>query len=101
MIGKTNRETKMRNLNDLIIINDFTNQITKTKEMNLILKKIDATNSLIILDNESKKKIFKSLRNLPNVKVTDINHFSGFDVVKYKKLILTVSSVKELEKRYK
>ena len=50
--------SEKRNLNDLIIINDFTNQITKTKEMNLILKKIDATNSLIILDSESKKTIF-------------------------------------------
>ena len=34
-------------------------------------------------------------------KVADINHFSPIDVVKYKKLIFTVSSVKELEKRYK
>ena len=88
-------------LNDLIIMDDFKNEIIKTKDMSLILRKFDAINSLIILDNESKKKIFKSLRNLPNVKVTDINHFSGIDVVKYKKLILTVSSVKELEKRYK
>ena len=88
-------------LNDLIIMDDFKNEITKTKNMSLILKKFDAINSLIILDNESKKKIFKSLRNLPNVKVSDINHFSAIDVVKYKKLILTISSVKELEKRYK
>ena len=88
-------------LNDLIIMDDFKNEIIKTKDMSLILKIFDAINSLIILDNESKKKIFKSLRNLPNVKVSDINHFSGIDVVKYKKLILTVSSVKELEKRYK
>ena len=88
-------------LNDLIIMDDFKKEIIKTKDMSLILRKFDAINSLIILDNESKKKIFKSLRNLPNVKVTDINHFSGIDVVKYKKLILTVSSVKELEKRYK
>ena len=88
-------------LNDLIIMDDFKNEIIKTKDMSLILRKFDAINSLIILDNESKKKIFKSLSNLPNVKVSDINHFSGLDVVKYKKLILTVSSVKELEKRYK
>ena len=88
-------------LNDLIIMDDFKNEIIKTKDMSLILRKFDAINSLIILDNESKKKIFKSLRNLPNVKVSDINHFSGLDVVKYKKLILTISSVKELEKRYK
>ncbi len=93
--------SEKRTLNDLIIINDFDREITKTKEMSIILKKFAATNSLIILDNESKKKIFKSLKNLPNIKVSDINHFSGNDIVKYKKLIFTVTSVKELEKRYK
>jgi len=93
--------SEKQKLNDLIIINDFTSEIKKTKEMNLILKKFEANNSLIILDNTSKTKIYRSLKNLPNVKVADINHFSAIDVVKYKKLIFTISSVKELEKRYK
>ena len=42
----------------------------------------------------------KSIRNIPNIKVTDINHFSAYDLVKFKKVIFTESSVKELEKRY-
>ena len=57
-------------------------------------------NSLIILDKNSQEKIQKSIRNIPNVKTTDINHFSAFDIVKHKKLIFTESSIKELEKRY-
>ena len=65
-----------------------------------ILVKFKADNSLLILDKTSKEKILKSTRNIPNVKVTDINHFSAFDIIKYKKLIFTVSSLKELEKRY-
>ena len=48
----------------------------------------------------SKEKIEKSIRNIPNVKSTDINHFSAFDIVKHKKLIFTETSIKELEKRY-
>ncbi len=88
-------------LNNLLILDDFKKEIKKTKEMNLILKKLNATNSLIILDNNSKNNISKSLRNIPNIKVSDINHFSAIDVVKYNKLIFTLTSVKELEKRYK
>ena len=68
--------------------------------MNNILIKFKAKNSLIILDKISNEKIKKSIRNIPNVKSTDINHFSAFDIVKYKKLIFTESSLKELEKRY-
>jgi len=85
---------------DLLVLNDFTNQIKKTKEMSLILKKFEITNSLIILDKSSKEKVEKSIRNIPNIKVTDINHFSAFDMIKFQKIVFTESSVKELEKRY-
>ena len=85
---------------ELLILSDFVSEIKKTKEMNLVLKKLEILNSLIILDKVSKEKIEKSLRNIPNIKTTDINHFSAFDIVKFKKIVFTESSVKELEKRY-
>ena len=92
--------TEKNNDKNLIIFSDFKNEIKKTKEMNLIIKKFDITNSLLVLDNKSKEKIEKSARNIPNVKVTDVNHFSAFDIVKFKKVVFTESSIKELEKRY-
>jgi len=90
-------KTKDKNL---LILNDFQAEIKKTKEMFLIIKKFEITNALIILDKDSKNKIEKSARNIPNIKVTDVNHFSSFDIVKYKKVVFTESSIKELEKRY-
>ena len=92
--------TEKNKLKDLIVFNDFDKEIIKTKEMNNILTKFNAKNSLIILDKSSKEKIEKSIKNIPNVKSTDVNHFSAFDIVKHKKLIFTESSIKELEKRY-
>jgi len=90
-----------KNINkNLLILNDFTSEIKKTKEMNSIIQKLEITHSLIILDKNSKEKIEKSARNIPNVKVTDVNHFSSFDIIKFKKVVFTESSVKELEKRY-
>ena len=99
-ISITSLITEKNKLNNLIVFNDFIKEIKKTKEMNSFLSKFDAKNSLLILDKSSKDKIYKSIRNIPNVKVTDINHFSAFDVVKYNKLIFTESSIKELEKKY-
>ena len=81
-------------------MSDFKNEIKKTKEMNKILIKFEISNSLIILDKSSKDKIYKSSKNIPKIKVTDINHFSAFDIVKFKKIVFTETSVKELEKRY-
>ena len=85
---------------NLLVLSDFNDEIKKTKEMSSILKKFEILNSLIILDKLSKGKIEKSIRNIPNIKVTDINHFSAFDIIKFKKIVFTESSVKELEKRY-
>ena len=86
--------------NNLLVFNDFGSEIKKTKEMDIILKKFQITNSIIILDKTSKEKIEKSIRNIPNIKVTDINHFSAFDIIKFKKVVFTETSIKELEKRY-
>ena len=87
-------------LNNLIIFSDFNDEIKKTKEMSVIIKKFEINNSIIILDKKSKEKIEKSVKNIPNVKVTDVNHFSAFDIIKFKKVVFTESSVKELEKRF-
>ena len=86
--------------NNLIVLSDFNSEIKKTKEMFKILKKFEISNSLIILDKSSKDKVEKSIRNIKDIKVTDVNHFSAFDLVKFKKTVFTESSVKELEKRY-
>ena len=92
--------TQKNKINDLIIFDDFQKEILKTKEMNNILVKFEAINSIIIADKKSKDNIYKSIRNIPNVKITDVNHFSAYDLAKFKKIIFTESSIKELEKRY-
>ena len=90
-----------KNINkSLLVFSDFNTKIKKTKEMNTIVNKFEFNNSLMILDKTSKENIEKSIRNIPNIKVTDINHFSAFDIVKFEKLVFTESSIKELEKRY-
>ena len=92
--------SKKNKLNDLIIIDDIQKEIQKTKEMNNILIKFEAKNSIIIADIKSRNNIIKSIRNIPNVKITDVNHFSAYDLAKFKKIIFTETSIKELEKRY-
>ena len=90
-----------KNLNkNLIIMDDFGSEIKKTKEFFKILKNLDALHSLLVFDKNSKNMINRSSRNLKNIKLTDINHFSSYDIAKYKKLILTETAVKEIEKKY-
>ena len=60
---------KIKN-NNLLIFSDFSSKIKKTKEMNLILKKFQISNSIIILDKTSKDNVEKSKR-LEDVKIPD------------------------------
>ena len=99
-IGLTSIITEKNNSKDLIVFDDFNKTIKKTKEMFTFLKKFEATNSIIILDKTSQENIARYLKNIPNVKVSDISNITLYDLVKYKKIIFTETSIKELEKRY-
>ena len=92
--------SKKHKAKNLMIFEDFKSVISKTKKMFEILNKYDANNAILILDKSSKENIYKSAKNLPNIKITDINHFSSFDLLKYNKTIFTETSIKELEKKY-
>ena len=97
---KLNKSEKKLSIISLLSEKNKNNNIKNTKEIYKILNKLEASNSLFILDKLSKEKIFRSVKNIPNVKATDVNHFSAYDIVKFKKVIFTETSVKELEKRY-
>ena len=98
--GLASMISEKNNQKDLIIFDDFNKEIKKTKEMYLILKKFEATDSIIILDKSSNEKVGRSLKNIPKVKVSDSANIALYDLIKYKKVIFTETSIKELEKRY-
>ena len=56
---------------NLMIFNDFSSEIKKTKVMSQIVKKFDITNSLIILDKSSKDKIERSVKNIKKLTVIE------------------------------
>jgi len=99
-LGLSSIISEKNNLKDLLLFSDFIKEINKTKEMYSLLKKYEATNSILILDKTSNDNIGKSLKNIPNVKVCDISNLALYDLVKYKKIIFTETSIKELEKKY-
>ena len=87
--------------NDIVIYSNFEKPIKKTKEMYSMLLKNNLINSILIFDKNSITNIEKATRNIPHIKITDVNHFSAYDLIKYKKIVFTETSVKELQERYK
>ena len=83
----------------LHVVEDFKSEIKKTKIFNAFLEKNNFNNSLIISDKNSKINIYKSSKNIPNIKVTDEDGANVYDLLKYKNVIFTFSSIKSVQER--
>ena len=86
-------------VNSLFVIEDFKKEIKKTKVFNNFLEKNKLKNSLIISDKNSKSNIIKSARNIPNLKIVDQIGANAYDLLKYKNVIFTTSSIKLFQDR--
>jgi len=83
----------------VFVVEDFKNEIKKTKTFNQFLIKLKLKNLLIISDKNSKSKIIKSARNIPNLKIIEQEGANAYDILKYKNIIFTTSSIKSFQER--
>ena len=96
LIAVISQKTKDKNL---IIFEDIKDKISKTKQFIKFLKTNRISNALIVVDLKTKKNIELSARNIPNIKLIDASYLTTYDILKYKQIMFTESSTKELEKR--
>ena len=98
-IGLFHVLSQKNKLNSLFVLEDFKNEIKKTKLFNNFLVKMKLKNSIIISDKNSKTKIIKSARNIPNIKIIEQEGTNAYDLLKYKNVIFTDSSIKSFQER--
>ena len=91
--------TQKNKVNSLFVVEDFKTEITKTKLFNKFLEKNKLQNSLIISDENSRSKIVKSARNIPNLKIINQEGTNVYDLLKYKNVVFTITSIKSLQDR--
>jgi large subunit ribosomal protein L4 len=70
----------------------------KTKDFASMMKSIEAENALVMIEAKD-EKIEKSARNLAKVQVLRTDGLNVYDILKYKKLVLTEGAVKAIEGR--
>ena len=98
-IGLFHILSQKNKVKSLFVVEDFKNEIKKTKIFNDFLDKFKLSNSLIISDKNSRTKIIKSARNIPNLKIIDQEGANVYDILKYKNVIFTASSIKSFQDR--
>ena len=91
--------TKKNMDKNLYILSDVKKKIKKTKEFNKFLVTNKLKNVVIISDKISLENIYTSARNIKDLKVINEAGANIYDMLKYKNVLLTLSSIKSLEKR--
>ena len=86
-------------IKSLHVVEDFKNEIKKTKIFNNFIEKNNLKNSLIIPDKNSKTNIYRSAKNIPKIKIIDEDGTNIYDLLKYKNVIFTFTSIKNVQQR--
>ena len=91
--------SKKNSNKELYILDDIKKKIEKTKIFNNFLTKNKLENVLIISDQETEKNIYKSVRNIPDVKLINYKGTNVYDLIRFKNVLFTKSSIKNIEQR--
>jgi large subunit ribosomal protein L4 len=84
---------------ELIVFDALNIEAPKTKEMVKVLKAVEADKALIVLADKD-EAVERAAANIPGVKTTQVGTLNTYEVLKYKKLILTKDSVAKIEEVY-
>ena len=106
-VNKKERQLAIKSLlsskvleNDLVVVDKFDFKEIKTKQMVDAMKNLKVEDKAFVVLPASDEKVQKSARNLENVKTGSVNTINVYDLLRYKKLVLTVDTIKKLEEVY-
>ena len=80
----------------LIVVNDFTIETYKTKDLVNKLKEFDLDNVLIVSD-QIEQNLFLAARNLHKVDALDVSGLDPVSLIGFEKVLITVPALKRVE----
>ncbi len=84
--------------NAIVVVEDFTPEVIKTKEVANTLKNLGISGKKTLFLTAGKSEIlYKSGRNIPTLNILEANKASTYDILDNKVLLLQKSAVKALE----
>ncbi len=86
--------------NEMIVLDAIPFKEIKTKNMANVLNNLKVEGKTLIVLPEKNENIQKSARNIEGVKTSLVNTINAYDLLKYKKLIVTLDAVKKIEEVY-
>jgi large subunit ribosomal protein L4 len=85
---------------NLVVVDKFDFKEIKTKQMADAMKNLKVEDKALVLLADKNEIVQKSARNLEGVRTSSVATINVYDLLKYKKLVVTVDTVKKLEEVY-
>ncbi|WP_300380488.1 50S ribosomal protein L4 [Clostridium sp.] len=85
--------------NEILVLESLGFDAPRTKSMVEVLRALDIKKTLIITA-ESNDTLYKSTRNIADVKIMPVNNINVYDLLKFEKLIITKDAVSKIEEVY-
>ena len=85
--------------NKFIVIDEINFEEAKTKNFANILKNLDVSKALVVLEDDNKNAEL-SARNIADVKTAKTNTINVYDILKYNTVIATKAAVAKIEEVY-
>ena len=85
--------------NKFIVIDEINFEEAKTKNFANILKSLDVSKALVVLDDDNKNAEL-SARNIADIKTAKTNTINVYDILKYNTVITTKAVVAKIEEVY-
>lgn len=86
---------------DIVVINALVLEGIKTKTVVNILKKLKLKDKLLLVLNSFSENIMLSVRNIPNVCLVDSKNVNAYDILKFKKMLITKDALRVVTERLK
>jgi large subunit ribosomal protein L4 len=87
--------------NQLLIVEDFVLENTKTKDFSKILNDLKIRGKkVLVLTGSYNEKIYKAGRNIPKVNILEAANASTYDILNNQVLVLQKSAVESIKKTF-
>ena len=86
--------------NNLVVVDKFELEQIKTKLVANTLTNLKVEGKTLIMLANKNENVQKSARNIEGVKTSSVNTINVYDLLKYKNLVITLDTVKQLEEVY-
>ncbi len=86
---------------NLIVVDDFTFDAIKTKQMANVLAKLSIKNmKTLVLIPDIDNKVYMSGRNIPNLTIQPADKISTYDILNHRKILILKSAINKIENTF-